>query len=163
MFKTKNNLPEEIRVQVIENLNERLADSLDLQYQVKQAHWNVKGRNFYGLHLLFDEVAEGVEKYVDEFAERITTLGGYANGTVRDAAKNSSLQEYPHGIIETLEHAEAVSTKLAEVGKKLRKGIDEMDEIGDVDTSDLYTEASRAIDKFTWLVEAHTQDEKKES
>lgn len=57
MFETRNDLPESTRAAVIKLLNERLAASIDLQLQAKQAHWNVKGPNFVGLHELFDKVA----------------------------------------------------------------------------------------------------------
>ena len=70
MFKTKNDIPETTRVKVVELLNARLADCIDLQTQTKQAHWNVKGPSFIALHELFDRVNEAVEDYVDDIAER---------------------------------------------------------------------------------------------
>ena len=70
MFKTKNDLSEAIRVKTVELLNARLADCKDLQTQVKQAHWNVKGPSFIALHELFDKINDDVEEYVDEIAER---------------------------------------------------------------------------------------------
>src|SRR6516225_4420347 len=91
MFKTKNDLAEGTRVKAIELLNARLADCKDLQTQVKQAHWNVKGPNFISLHLLFDKINDDVENYVDEIAERAVQLGGVAEGTARMVAKRSSL------------------------------------------------------------------------
>ena len=51
-------------------LNQKLADIIDLQTQLKQAHWNVKGPHFIGLHELFDKIAEDLESYVDMIAER---------------------------------------------------------------------------------------------
>ena len=81
MFKTKNDLSEASRTKVIELLNARLADCIDLQTQTKQAHWNVKGPNFIGLHELFDKVYSAVSEYVDEIAERAVQLGGVAQGT----------------------------------------------------------------------------------
>src|ERR1700675_1978219 len=95
MFKTKNALSEATRSKVVELLNARLADCIDLQTQTKQAHWNVKGTNFIALHELFDKVNEEVEDYVDDIAERAVQLGGVAEGTARMAAKRSSLPEYP--------------------------------------------------------------------
>src|SRR6516225_6161774 len=83
MFKTKNDLPEASRIKAIELLNARLADCKDLQTQVKQAHWNVKGPNFISLHLLFDKINDDVENDVDEIAERAVQLGGVAEGTAR--------------------------------------------------------------------------------
>ena len=95
MHKTKIDISEDVRGKMIEILNERLADGLDLKSQAKQAHWNVKGMNFIALHGLFDQVATEVDAHVDTIAERVTTLGGTALGTVRIAAEKSSLNEYP--------------------------------------------------------------------
>ena len=65
------------RAKVIELLDARLADAIDLQTQLKQAHWNVKGPTFIGLHELFDKINEAVEDYVDDLAERVVQLGGW--------------------------------------------------------------------------------------
>lgn len=160
-YRSRNDMPEEIRAQVIDILNARLAESLDLQSQIKQAHWNAKGRNFIGFHELMDMIHAAVLVYTDDIAERATALGGIVNGTVRDAAKESALNEYPHEIVTVPEHVEAISNSLAQFGKNVRQSIDETDELQDKDTADLFTEISRGIDKYLWLVEAHTQDEKK--
>src|SRR5476651_2395982 len=78
LYQTVNDLPKDARVKVIGILNQRLADIIDLQTQLKQAHWNVKGPNFIGLHELFDKIAATVETYADKIAERIVQLGGTA-------------------------------------------------------------------------------------
>jgi starvation-inducible DNA-binding protein len=160
MFKTKNDIPEATRVKVIELLNARLADCIDLQTQTKQAHWNVKGPNFIALHELFDKINEEVEDYVDEIAERVVQLGGVAEGTARTAAKRSSLAEYPAKTVDGHGHVEALSSALAAFGAAARKGIDQANELGDLDTADLFTEVSRGIDKWLWFVEAHSQAER---
>jgi starvation-inducible DNA-binding protein len=160
MFKTKNDLSEAIRVKAIELLNARLADCKDLQTQVKQAHWNVKGPHFIGLHLLFDKINDDVEDYVDKIAERAVQLGGVAEGTARMVAKRSSLPEYPANTADGHSHAQALSSALAAFGKVARKAIEETDKLGDLDTSDLFTEVSRGIDKWLWFVEAHLQAER---
>jgi starvation-inducible DNA-binding protein len=160
MFKTKNDLAEGIRVQAVELLNARLADAIDLQTQTKQAHWNVKGPNFIALHELFDKINEDAEDYVDELAERVVQLGGVAEGTARIAAKRSSLNEYPANAVDGRSHVEALSSVLATFGKSARKAIDQANELGDLDTADLFTEISRGIDKWLWFVEAHLQGER---
>jgi starvation-inducible DNA-binding protein len=157
MHKTKNDISKETREKLIETLNARLADALDLKSQTKQAHWNVKGMSFIGLHELFDQVATQVEEYTDTIAERVTVLGGTALGTVRVAASNSSLSEYPLEITEGADHVDALSTALSDFGKKVRANIDDADKLGDMDTADLFTEVSRGIDKLLWFVEAHIQ------
>jgi len=157
MHNTKIDINLETREQLIETLNTRLADAMDLKSQAKQAHWNVKGMNFIALHELFDQVATEVEAHVDTLAERVTTLGGTALGTVRVAAEKSTLSQYPLEITDGHAHVEALSNALSEFGRKVRENIDEADELGDMDTADIFTEVSRSIDKLLWFVEAHIQ------
>jgi starvation-inducible DNA-binding protein len=157
LHNTKIDLSKDAREKLIALLNNRLADASDLKSQAKQAHWNVKGMSFIALHELFDDIATAVEAHVDLIAERVTTLGGTAMGTVRLAAENSSLSEYPHEITDGAAHVDALSTALADFGKVVRKGIDEATDLGDQDTADIFTEISREIDKQLWFVEAHIQ------
>jgi starvation-inducible DNA-binding protein len=157
MHNTKIDLAKGKREKIIELLNQSLADAMDLKSQAKQAHWNVKGPSFIALHELFDQVATEVEGHVDEIAERVTSLGGTAMGTVRIAAETSSLSQYPLEITDGTAHVDALSTAIADFGKKIRKNIDVTDELGDADTADLYTVISRGMDKLLWFVEAHNQ------
>lgn len=157
LHESKIDIAKDKREAVIAILNQSLADAADLKSQAKQAHWNVKGPNFIALHELFDRVAGELDTHVDDLAERVTTLGGVAMGTVRLAAENSSLSEYPHEISDGTAHVDALSSALADFGKKVRKSIDETDGLGDKDTADLYTGVSRSIDKLLWFVEAHNQ------
>ena len=157
LHKTKIDIAQNKREKIIGILNQSLADAADLKSQAKQAHWNVKGPNFIALHELFDRVSTEVEAHIDEIAERVTTLGGVALGTVRLAAENSSLAEYPHEISDGTAHVDALSSALADFGKKVRKDIDKTDDLGDKDTADIYTGISRNIDKLLWFVEAHNQ------
>ena len=157
LHNTKIDIGKETRKKVIGILNQRLADASDLKSQAKQAHWNVKGANFIALHELFDQVSAELDTHVDDIAERITTLGGTAMGTVRLAAENSSLAEYPHEISDGTAHVDALSSALADFGKKVRSDIDATDELDDKDTADLMTGISRGIDKLLWFVEAHNQ------
>jgi starvation-inducible DNA-binding protein len=155
MFDTRNDLPANVREQVIALLNARLADAIDLGAQSKYAHWNVKGPNFIALHELFDKVAESIEEQTDTIAERITALGGSACGTIRVVARNSTLKPYPEEISEGLAHVDALSAALADHGAKLRAAIDAADRLGDADTADLFTGVSREMDKHLWFLEAH--------
>jgi starvation-inducible DNA-binding protein len=158
MYKTKIDLSEKVRRNVIVILNDRLAEAIDLQSQVKQAHWNVKGPNFIALHELFDKISDAALEYIDDIAERITSLGGTAEGTVAVAAKRSKLKNYPLSITAGKDHLFYLSTQLAAFGKGVRTAIDDTDELGDKDTADLFTGMSREIDKYLWFVEAHLQD-----
>lgn len=155
LYATRIDLPEAVRSPVINILSQTLATTLDLKTQAKQAHWNVKGLDFLQLHELFDELAGELEAYVDMIAERITALGGTALGTARIAATASILPEYPLDIADGVAHVTALADRFAAYGQHLRRAIDQTGELGDADTSDLYTEISRTIDKRLWFLEAH--------
>lgn len=157
MYETENDISLSHRIQINALLNQRLADAVDLQMQMKQAHWNVKGPSFIGLHELFDKVAEAVEDYVDQIAERIVQLGGIAEGTVRMASARTRLTEYPLDIADGMAHVEAVAKALATFGREVRSSVLQTDELEDADTGDILTEVSRGIDKWLWFVEAHSQ------
>jgi starvation-inducible DNA-binding protein len=156
-FGTRNDLSSAVRSQMIDLLNEALADAVDLSTQLKQAHWNVKGPNFIGLHKLFDKIVGAVREYADDIAERAVALGGVALGTARRSADRSRLAEYPAGISAGQDHVRAVSDALASFGARTREATDTADEAGDMATSDLFIEITRAIDKWLWFVEAHGQ------
>ena len=156
-FETRIDIPEKAREKLVELLNARLADSFDLYSQLKQAHWNVKGPDFIQLHALYDDVAESVLEHVDEIAERATALGGLALGTARMTADATTLDEYPLDAVARSETVEVIADRLASYGANVRAAIETADELGDMDTADLFTEVSRAIDKHLWFVEAHMQ------
>lgn len=155
---TRNDLPADLRARVAERLNARLADGVDLGTQVKQAHWNVRGPNFAGLHELFDEIAEDAQEYADLIAERCAQLGGVAMGTAKVAAQRSSLPDYPAPATGWRDCTAAVATALAAFGKSVRADIDWSAELGDADTADILTEVSRGTDKWLWQVEAHLEE-----
>ena len=157
MYETENDISLKRRSELNSLMNQRLASAVDLQTQMKQAHWNVKGPNFIGLHELFDQVDEAVESYVDMIAERIVQLGGIAEGTARVAAARSQLEEYPLTIGDGVAHVEAVARALSTFGQEARNTINEADQLDDAGTADLFTEISRGMDKWLWFVEAHSQ------
>jgi starvation-inducible DNA-binding protein len=158
MFETSNDLAPATRRSAIELLNEHLADAIDLQLQAKQAHWNIKGPNFTGLHELFERVASQASEYADEMAERAVALGGVARGTLQAVSGQSQLREYPLEVGDWRNHVRAMQDALATFGRGARRAIDEATALNDADTADLFTEISRGVDKSLWMVEAHVQD-----
>jgi starvation-inducible DNA-binding protein len=159
LYKTSNSQPEKMRQAMISLLNQQLADALDLGLQTKQAHWNVKGPHFIGLHELFDKVAEELEEATDPIAERTVQLGGVALGTLQAVTAGSRLAAYPTDLATGKGHIEALSAALGAFGATTRAAIGTAAELGDADTSDLFTEISRTLDQLLWMVEAHLQAE----
>lgn len=157
MYQSHLDIPAHTRKEVIAVLQARLSESIDLEAQMKQAHWNVKGKDFYQLHLLFDKIHDEVEGFVDLVAERITTLGGVADGRVQTAARSSQLYEYSLETKGGEAHLKAVAAVLAQFGKSVRADIDKTAQIGDAVTADILTQIARETDKQLWFVEAHLE------
>lgn len=153
--RTKNPLDEKVREQVCPLLQAALTTAIDVALQAKQAHWNVRGSSFIGLHKLFDTAAHEAHEHADMIAERLAQLGGEAHGRAGDVAKNSALDEYPAGVLDGKAHVEAFSSALSTFGSQCRDYIDKAEEANDPDTADLFTNISRATDKMLWFVEAH--------
>jgi len=157
LYQTRNDLNEQTRSAIISLLNQQLANVIDLGLQTKQAHWNVRGPHFIGLHELFDKAAEQLEEFTDEIAERAVELGGFAAGTIQAVSKNSRLTAYPLDLASGHEHVAALSEAFAKFGATTRAAIDTAGKTADADTSDLFTEVSRGVDKLLWMIEAHMQ------
>ncbi len=139
----------------IDTLNECLAQVIDLTLAVKQAHWNISGTNFIAVHELLDEVADRLRDIGDEMAERAVILGGIARGTAQVVAKKTSLEPYPVEETDIGAHLDALVERFKAVGKSVRKAIDATSESGDEGTADLFTAASRTIDKDAWFLGAN--------
>lgn len=156
-FTTSVNLPEKTRLEIIDLLNARLADAIDMKTQAKQAHWNIKGLHFFQLHELFDSIASHLDDQADLLAERATALGGIALGTSRLVAATSSIGEYDLNAVSGEQHVRALSNGLAQLANAARKAIDFSADRGDQGTADVFTEIVRAADKDLWFLEAHLQ------
>ena len=154
-YTSRLDLPRNVTKASIALLQARLVDAIDLETQMKQAHWNVRGRDFMQLHQLFDSVHSVVEEFVDSLAERIAALGGIADGRVGTVAAATHLYEYPLEAHGGEAHLKAVAGSLAEFGKLVRVNIDAAATGGDQDTADLFTGISRETDKQLWFIEAH--------
>ena len=163
-YHTRIGIAEDTRHELVALLNQTLADTADLYSQTKQAHWNVKGKDFYQLHLLYDELAEKLEEPMDLVAERIVLLGGYAFGTVRMAAQSSRISPFPgtdqQGDADAMNDPSFLTTladRWAEYAVHIRHDNGRSDELGDPGTTDLYDQITHVADRGTWFVEAHLQ------
>jgi starvation-inducible DNA-binding protein len=149
-------LNQDIRSQVVDLLNANLVNTINLTLVVKQAHWNLKGKGFIGVHELLDDVAERLRDSADTMAERAVILGGNAKGTVEIVADKSTLEAYPLELQEIEEHITHLKERFLEVGNSIREAADVAEEAGDVDTADLFTEVSRRVDKDAWFIGANS-------
>src|SRR2546430_99480 len=151
MSRQKNPRPNEQQAKLIEMLNRRLADAIDLQLQSRQAYWNVNGLHFTALRELFDKVVQGVEECANLIAEHIVQLGGMAEGTAHAVARRSSLDEYVLATADGKGHIDALATKLTAFGKHVRYDSEQACELQEAETANLFTDIERSIDKWMWV------------
>ncbi|MCQ8783030.1 DNA starvation/stationary phase protection protein Dps [Mangrovibrevibacter kandeliae] len=157
LHSTKNPQNENQRKSMVELLQKHLGTAIDLSYQAKQAHWNVKGMNFIAVHKLFDQLHEETEEYVDKIAERLTAMGGQARGTVQASSENTLLDPYPLDLVKSEDHLKRLADSFAKWSGAVKEGIEESDEAGDDLTSDLLTEVGRGLDISLYFLESHFQ------
>ena len=148
-------LNDNTRTKTIDLLNARLSDVISLAMAVKQAHWNLKGRGFIGVHELLDEVADRLRDSSDMIAERAVILGGIARGTTEVVAEDTTMAAYPIEETDLQAHIAALKERFLDIGKKIRAAAEEAEEIGDSDVEDLFVEVSRQIDKDAWFIGAN--------
>lgn len=90
-------LEEDVRLEMTEQLNQMLADSITLRDLYKKSHWQVAGPTFYQLHLLFDKHFDEQVELVDTIAERIQLLGGVSLAMAHDVAETTRIERPPRG------------------------------------------------------------------
>lgn len=156
-YKNRVALPDDVKQKVVEVMNVKLAASLDMYSQAKYAHWNVKGVNFYQLHLVFDDVAKTIFKQIDAIAERITQLGGTANGTVGMSAANSPIPPYNVEALSGPDHVTALADSLGAYCKELRQASDDIDELKDEPTADFFKQLVVDAEEELYFLESHLE------
>jgi len=155
---TLNDLNANAKQTAVELLNARLAEGIDLALLTKQAHWNLKGPQFIAVHEMLDGFRTQLDGHVDTMAERVVQLGGTALGTTQAVAKATTLVPYPIDIYAIKDHLSALIERYGAVANAVRRSIAQSDEAGDADTADIFTAASRDLDKALWFLEAHVQE-----
>ena len=143
-------ISDETAKKMIDLLNANLANVIDLTLDGKQCHWNLQGTGFIGVHQLLDETSERILEVSDTIAERIVILGGQPN-----VVKESILDDYPTDITEVDQHVRELTSRYKKVAETLREAIATAGDAGDEDTADLFTEASRIVDKDAWFIGAN--------
>ena len=154
MYRSPSHLPETARRRISESLNACLADGLDLQSQIKVAHWNIKGPRFPALHPLLDTFAAGIALHNDTVAERAVTLGGRAYGTARVVSKSSRLPEYPQETERDIEHAAHVADRIELYLHGVQQARAVAGEHEDAESVDVLTQIIREFEKHAWMLRA---------
>ncbi|MGV3703839.1 MAG: Dps family protein [Arcticibacter sp.] len=139
---------------IVDELNDYLAN-YHIHYQkLRGAHWNVKGKSFFTLHVKFEELYTNAVATIDELAERILTLGKAPLSTYQDYINIASIKEINTIGVEDVKLVEAILddfTALIEIERKLMEATAES---GDDGTNDMINRFMQFKEKNTWMLRA---------
>ena len=158
-FATSVDIPAADRAKVVKILNQHLADAADLWSQAKQAHWNVKGPDFWQLHKLFDEVAGEAAGWADDCRRARHRAGRLRHRHRSDGGR----RQHPAGVPHRHHRQHGLRPRPwprdwpPSPTRPARRSTP-TDKLGDANTADLFTEISRCADKYLYFLEAHLQD-----
>ena len=152
-------LEEPVRLEMAEQLNQLLADTITLRDLYKKSHWQVSGATFYQLHLLFDKHYEEQNEIVDTIADRIQLLGGISIAMAADVAELTRIPRPPKGREEVpvqlsrlLDAHQVVITHCRELAELATK-------LGDAGTNDLVvSDVLRPSELQVWFLSEHLVD-----
>ncbi|MBS0604390.1 MAG: DNA starvation/stationary phase protection protein [Verrucomicrobia bacterium] len=144
-------ISEPIRMSISEGLSRLLADTYALYLKTQNFHWNVRGQEFYSLHLLFEKQYQEMAEAVDEVAERIRALGYFVEASfssfkrtaaVKEEEKVLTAKDMLHSLIESHETLIRGARKVAEVA----------DKDGDFATVDMIGRRLGSHEKMAWFL-----------
>jgi starvation-inducible DNA-binding protein len=153
-------LEEPVRLEMTEQLNQLLADTITLRDLYKKSHWQVSGPTFYQLHLLFDKHFNEQAELVDTIAERIQILGGISVAMAADVADLTRIERPPKGresvpvqLSRLLDAHELIITHCRELAERSSK-------LGDPGTNDLVvSDVLRTSELQVWFLSEHLVEE----
>ena len=149
-------LSEKVCLESVERLNQILADTMTLRDLYKKHHWQVSGKTFYQLHLLFDKHYGEQAELVDLIAERIQTLGGLSYAMAADVAENTNIPRPPKGREEVPVQISRLLTAHEIILQGARASARKASEMGDDGTNDLLvSNVIRTNEMQVWFVAEH--------
>jgi len=157
--KLPSGLSEKVCQTSVERLNQILADTMTLRDLYKKHHWQVAGKTFYQLHLLFDKHFDEQAELVDQIAERIQALGGLSYAMAADVAENTNIPRPPKGREEVPVQISRLLTAHEIILQQARASARKAAEMGDDGTNDLLvSNVIRTNEMQVWFIAEHVVD-----
>lgn len=152
-------LEEPVRVQMTNQLNQLLADTMTLRDLYKKCHWQVAGPTFYQLHLLYDKHYDEQNELVDAIAERIQLLGGISLAMAADVAETTQIERPPRGREEVPVQLSRLIDAHRIIIQQSRPLARRAAELGDDGTNDLVvSDVLRTSELQVWFLSEHLVD-----
>jgi starvation-inducible DNA-binding protein len=152
-------LEEPVRLEMTEELNQLLADTMTLRDLYKKSHWQVAGPTFYQLHLLYDKHFDEQVELVDSIAERIQLLGGISLAMAADVAETTQIERPPRGREEVPVQLSRLIDAHQVIIREARTMASRASELGDDGTNDLVvSEVLRTNELQVWFLSEHLVD-----
>ena len=153
-------LEEPVRLEMTEQLNQLLADTMTLRDLYKKSHWQVAGPTFYQLHLLFDKHFDEQVEIVDQIAERIQLLGGVSLAMAADVAETTRIERPPRGREEVPVQLSRLLDAHQIIIRHCRSLSQRASKIGDEGTNDLIvSDVLRSNELQVWFLSEHLVEE----
>ena len=152
-----SNLSDPGRKERIRALEARLADTLILASQARQAYWNLKASDKDDLHRIFEQIHGEFSAYGDLIAKRLVKLGGYASCYSNNSSNRSGLTDYPLEAQSEDDHTKALMAALNQYKTRLKLTLTQMHTAGDEKSSSLIQDAIAISDKSLWAIEAYLE------
>jgi len=149
-------LEEPVRLEMTEQLNQMLADTMTLRDLYKKSHWQVAGPTFYQLHLLYDKHFGEQAELVDQIAERIMLLGGLSIAMAPDVAETTRIERPPRGREEVPVQISRLLDAHRIIIGQCRELAERADKLGDDGTNDLVvSDVLRTNEMQVWFLSEH--------
>jgi starvation-inducible DNA-binding protein len=156
MMKTEIGIAPANTAEVALALNRLLADEHVLYIKTRKAHWNVEGPDFLSIHRFFEEQYKQLEQIIDDIAERIRTIGHYAEATLAGFLAETHLSEETRQKNNSAGFMKFLLDDHESVIIHLRENIDRcQNEWKDAGTTDFITGLLETHEKMAWMLRAH--------
>ncbi|MCC6801598.1 MAG: DNA starvation/stationary phase protection protein [Anaerolineae bacterium] len=151
-------IEESARQQIVDLLNKRLADTFVLYVKTLNYHWNITGPEFIAVHELLNEQYTELAESIDEIAERVRKLGGFAIGTLDEFKQSSAIEEQPGRIPNWQDMIRELVDDHEAVIRQLRKDAETTDELGDTISNDFVIGLAEGHETMAWKLRAHLEN-----
>jgi starvation-inducible DNA-binding protein len=154
-MKANLGIPDKDTEEIVTLLNTLLADENVLYTKTRNAHWNISGPDFFGLHKLFEGQYEALDIVIDDIAERVRSLGHFALGSLRDFLSVTHMDEENHDFSNPKQILQALVNDHETIIRIIRNDIAPIsDKYKDLGTADFVTGIMEKHEKMAWMLRA---------